>query len=128
MATSDRFAFEAEYENAKRNLKFFDEVIPKKKDLERAVDALESAKSEKSMLQEHNQQTKAVLEEKRQNWRELRATHHKNQQEWQQRAIKAVDVLFRVDNHFVLRYHRGIESQIEVAKGEFMFARGASPG
>jgi hypothetical protein len=46
MTASDGFGFEAEYENAKQNLKFFDEAIPKKKDLERAVYELESAKSE----------------------------------------------------------------------------------
>jgi chromosome segregation ATPase len=116
MTASDGFDFEAQYEDAKHSLKFFDEAIPKKKDLERAVDALESAKSEKAKLQEHKQQAKAVLEEKRQNWRELRAAHDKNQQEWRRRSIKVDDVLFKVDNHFVLRYRRGIESQIEFAK------------
>jgi hypothetical protein len=116
MTASDGFDFEAEYENAKQNLKFFDEAILKKKDLERALHALESAKSEKSRLQEHKQQAEAVLEEKRQNWRELRAAHVKNQQEWRRRSIKVDDVLFKVDNHFVLRYRRGIESQIAFAK------------
>lgn len=117
MATSDRFDFEAEYENLKHNLKFFDEAIPKKKDLERAVEALESAKSEKSMLQEHKRQAEAVLGEKRQNWRELRATHDKNQQEWQRRAIKADDVLFKADHHldWSSRSYTGLE-KIEVAK------------
>jgi hypothetical protein len=37
MTASDGFDFEAEYENAKHSLKFFDEAILKKKNLERAV-------------------------------------------------------------------------------------------
>lgn len=114
--TSDRFDFEPEYENAKHNLKFFDEAIPNKNDLERAVDALECAKSEISKLQEYKRLAEAVLEEKRQDWKELRTANDTNQQEWQRRALKADEVLFRVDNDFVLRYHRDIESQIEVAK------------
>lgn len=116
MATSDRFDFEAEYENLKHNLKFFDEAIPKKKDLERAVEALESATSEKSMLQEHKRQAEAVLGEKKQNWKELRTAHHINQEKWKLRAIKGDDVLFKFDNHLEYRYFAGLGDQIEVAQ------------
>jgi hypothetical protein len=116
MATSDRLDFEAEYENAKHNLKFYDEAMPKKEDLERAVQALESAKSEKSMLQEHKRQAEDVLEEKRQNWKELRTAHSKNQEEWKLRAVKGDEVLFKFDNHLEFRYYAGLGDQIEVAK------------
>ena len=116
MTASDGFDFEAQYENAKHSLKFFDDAIARKKELERALHTLESAKSEKSKLQEHKQQAEAVLEEKRQKWNELCAAHDKNQQEWYLRGIKGEDVLFRVDNHFKPRCQRGLESQIDVAK------------
>jgi hypothetical protein len=49
-------------------------------------------------------------------WRDLRAAHDKNQQEWHLRAIKADHVLFTVENYFGPRYSRGLDSQIEVAK------------
>jgi len=118
MTASDGFDFEAQYEDAKHSLKFFDEAILKKKDLERALHALESAKSEKSKLQEHKEQAEAVPEEKRQKWRELYTAHDKKQQEWRLRGVKAEDVVFRADNYFDPRCQRGnlTESQIGFAK------------